>query len=360
MIIGIALIVIILAGLLFLKLYPQLGGKSEGKRLERIISSPHFEQKLFQNQVKTSMDIPPGKVFKEFMSKGTDRKPAKPIQTLPISLDSYTRGNNGETIITWLGHSTLLIKTGGVTILTDPVFSKRASMVSFMGPEKFDYTTDYRVEDLPPVDIVVISHDHYDHLDYSAIQKLKKNVKKFYMPLGVGAHLERWGVELGKIVELDWWESTTFENLELVATPARHFTGRKLDDRFKTLWCGWVIKSEKHNLFFTGDSGYWDGFKTIGEKYGPFDFTMVECGQYHPYWASIHMSPEESAQAAYDLKSIATMPIHWGKFNLSLHPWNEPPARFVVKAAELTLKVTTPVIGETFSLNKLPENEWWR
>jgi L-ascorbate metabolism protein UlaG (beta-lactamase superfamily) len=360
MIILIVLFLLVGTIILYFRLAPQLGGKAEGKRLERIIASPNFKNNYFQNPVITTMDIPPMKVFKDFFSKGIDRNPSKLIETLPINKGIYDKANVDEVIITWLGHSTLLIKTGGITILTDPVFSKRASMTSFFGPKKFNYTVDYKLEELPPVDIVIISHDHYDHLDYQAIKYLKKTVKKFFMPLGVGSDFERWGVDPEKIVELDWWKSVKYDNLELVATPTRHFTGRKLNDRFKTLWCGWVIKTDKKSLYFSGDSGYWDGFKEIGEKYGPFDFTMIECGQYSPYWPFIHMAPEESVQAAIDLKSKAAMPIHWGKFRLSLHSRYEPPTRFKAKAELENLLITIPKIGETFSLENLPKSVWWK
>lgn len=306
--------------ILFFRLASQLGGKAEGKRLERILASPNFRNNFFQNPVKTTMDIPPGKVFMEFFKKGIDKRPLKPIETLPININAYNNAANDEVIITWLGHSTLLIKAGGITILTDPVFSERASMTSFFGPKKFNYIHDYKLEDLPPVDIVIISHDHYDHLDYQAIKYLRKTVKIFFMPLGVGSDLERWGIDPDKIVELDWWETVNYQNLQLVVTPTRHFTGRKLNDRFKTLWCGWIIKTDKKSLYLSGDSGYWDGFKKIGEKYGPFDFTMIECGQYSPYWPFIHMAPEESVQAAIDLQSKAAMPIHGESLTLVFTP----------------------------------------
>jgi L-ascorbate metabolism protein UlaG (beta-lactamase superfamily) len=350
---------LVVVNILYFRFAPQMGGEAKGKRLERIMASPNFKNNFFQNPVKTSMDIPPMKVFKEFFSKGIDRNPSKPIETLPINIKIYNKASDDEVIITWLGHSTLLIKTGGITILTDPVFSERAFMTSFFGPKKFEYTIDYKLDDLPPIDIVIISHDHYDHLDYQTIKTLKKTVKKFFMPLGVGADFERWGVDADKIVELDWWKSVNYLNLELVATPTCHFTGRKLNDRFKTLWCGWVIKSDKKSLYFSGDSGYWEGFKKIGEQYGPFDFTMIECGQYSPYWPTIHMAPEESIQAAIDLKSKVAMPIHWGKFKLSLHSWYEPPTRFMAKAELENLIVAIPRIGETIKLVNLPREEWW-
>ncbi len=253
----ILLIVITMALLVtgFFLFAPQLGKKATGKRLERMESSPNFSDDAFQNPVRTIMQAPPGKAMREFLGKKVDRVPEEPIATWPVNRDLYTTKPDSEVLVTWLGHSTVLLKINGTVILTDPVFSKRASLLSFAGPPKFDYTHDYTVEELPRVDVVVISHDHYDHLDYKAIKKLNHTVKLFFMPLGVGAHLERWGIPAEKMVELDWWESSTFNHIEFTATPSRHFTGRRITDRFQTLWCGWAIKSSQSSIFFTGDSG---------------------------------------------------------------------------------------------------------
>ena len=254
----------------------------------------------------------------------------------------------------------MLMKINGITLITDPVFSKRASLFQFIGPKKFAYTHEFKISELPPVDLVLLSHDHYDHLDCKVIKALKDKADKFIMPLGVGSHLERWGVDPSKIVELDWWENINYKGITLTAAPGRHFTGRLFNDRFKTLWCGWSIRGKEKRIYFSGDSGYFEGFKEIGEKLGPFDLSFIECGQYSKYWPTIHMAPEESVQAAIDLRSKQAVPIHWGKFKLSIHPWNEPPARFIKKANEENLNVGTPKIGEVFTLNKLPQNEWWR
>ncbi|MCF8357495.1 MAG: MBL fold metallo-hydrolase [Prolixibacteraceae bacterium] len=359
--ITVLLIVITLAMLVagFFLFAPQLGKKATGNRLERMENSPNFSNNTFHNPVRTIMQAPPRKAMREFLGKKVDRVPEEPIETWPVNKNLYATLPDSEVIVTWLGHSAVLLKMNGTVILTDPVFSKRASLLSFAGPKKFDYTHDYAVEKLPPVDVVVLSHDHYDHLDYKSIKKLNKTVKLFFMPLGVGAHLERWGIPAEKMVELDWWETITFNHIEFTATPSRHFTGRRITDRFQTLWCGWAIKSSQSSIFFTGDSGYYNGFKEIGKKLGPFDFSIVECGQYNKYWPSIHMMPEESVKAAIDLRSKVAMPVHWGKFSLSIHSWYDPPTRFFKEANRTGLAVALPEIGKTFRLSDSPVNKWW-
>lgn len=339
-------------------IFPQMGKKASGDLLERIKKSQNYRNNIFQNPIETKMDAPPFEAIKQMLIKKTDRIPSTAVITSPIDLKRYENEETND-VLTWLGHSTFLIKLDGITILTDPVFGKRASVFQFIGPRKFKYTNEIRIEDLPKVDIVLISHDHYDHLDYRVIKKLQNTVDKFFIPLGVSAHLEHWGVNPSKIVELDWWENNSFKDIQLTATPARHFSGRTANDRYNTLWCGWAIKSENYSLYFSGDSGYFEGFKEIGEKLGPFDLSMMECGQYSEFWANIHMTPEESVQAAVDLKSKVAIPMHWGKFKLSLHSWHEPPTRFAQKALKDNLKVVLPLIGSTFTFDNLPEQYWW-
>ncbi len=350
----VVLVILILTPIVFLRIAPQLGSKAEGESLKKIEKSPNYKMGFFINPVETDFTIPSNKVFKEMYRKSANRIPEKEIVTYPVNTDAYKTLSDSNVIFTWLGHSTMLIKISGTTILIDPVFSKRASLISFIGPKKFRYSNEYTVDNLPKADIVVISHDHYDHLDFKTIKKLKNKVDNFIVPLGLKAHLTHWGVESKKIEELDLWEEVTLNGISFISTPARHFSGRQLNDRFKTLWCGWVLKSKNHSLFFSGDSGYFDVFKEIGEKYGPFDLSMIENGQYSIYWPYIHMNPEESAQAAIDLKSKAAMPIHWGKFKLSIHEWNEPPRRFYNYAKEHDLAVVLPLIGQTFDLDNLP------
>ncbi len=217
------------------------------------------------------------------------------------------------------------------------------------------------MNNFPRLDAVLISHDHYDHLDYGSVQKLKEKVKDFYVPLGVGAHLRRWGVAESAIHELNWWEEVNHAGLTIVFTPSRHFSGRGITDRNTTLWGSWIIQGESKNLYFSGDGGYGPHFQKIGERYGPFDLAMMECGQYDERWAQIHMMPEESAQAAVDVRAKQMMPIHWGAFRLALHSWTDPIERVTEKAVQLQMPVTTPKIGETFVVGSpnLPRAKWW-
>lgn len=350
---------------LFFYLAPQIGAAASGERLKRMQASKHYRQGKFINPVSTSMDMSAGEMAKTLWQviRGDEaRQPKGTIETRKFDKTDFMNASDSEMVVSWFGHSSVLFKIDGKVILADPVFSERASMFSFMGPKRFDYTHHMSVAQLPPVDFVIISHDHYDHLDYETILALESKVGHYYVPLGVGAHLEHWGVPSAKITELDWWQSAVADHeMELVFTPTRHFSGRAFRDRFNTLWGSWVIKGKKQRIYFGGDSGYFPGFKEIGEKYGPFDLTLLECGQYNERWANIHMMPEETVQAHKDLRGKILMPIHWGKFTLSLHPWKEPVQR-VDKAAETEgIEVAIPVVGTQMVIySELPEGLWWK
>jgi L-ascorbate metabolism protein UlaG (beta-lactamase superfamily) len=242
------------------------------------------------------------------------------------------------------------------------MFGKVPAPHPTLGNNRFSKELPIEVEKLPLIDAVLISHDHYDHLDYGSIKKLKEKVKMFYTPLGVGAHLHEWGIEKERIVELDWWQETTFDSLIFRCTPAQHFSGRGLNDRANTLWSSWIIQSEHDNIFFSGDSGYGPHFKEIGDKYGPFDFAMMECGQYNELWPEIHMFPEETAQAGIDVQAKLIMPIHWGAFKLGMHPWTEPVERISKKADELGIEMIIPKIGEPIEFYNSSgiKSTWWQ
>lgn len=358
------LVVLVLIGVLFVNLSPEFGGSPTKAQKERFKKSDNFKGGVFVNlgDVKMKMGFADYlKGLRGYFSPQPNAVPAKNISVLKIDSLEVAR-YNGPTRLVWFGHSTFLLQIEGKNLLLDPMLGPVPAPNPMLGGKRFSKNLPIDIERLPEIDAVIFSHDHYDHLDYGSVQLLKDRVKMFYAPLGVGAHLMEWGVEEKRIVELDWWEETQFEDLHLKCTPAQHFSGRGLADRGKTLWSGWVVQSDSSNIFFSGDSGYGSHFKEIGEKYGPFDFAMLECGQYNELWKEIHMMPEETAQAGLDVKAKKIMPIHWGAFKLAMHPWTEPVQRISKRAKELGVPVTTPRIGETFYLNGTPTSneEWWK
>jgi L-ascorbate metabolism protein UlaG (beta-lactamase superfamily) len=259
-----------------------------------------------------------------------------------------------------LGHSTVLLKLNKEFWLTDPVFSERASPVQWAGPARF-HQAPIGIDELPPIKGVILSHNHYDHLDYAAVLKLAAKTEYFITPLGVGDTLVKWGIPAEKVRQLDWWQSTVAGGLSLTATPAQHFSGRTPFDGNETLWASWVIDSGDYRVFFSGDSGYFKGFKEIGDQYGPFDLTLMETGAYDPMWPDVHMQPEETMQAHIDLRGKVMLPIHNGTFDLALHSWQDPFERITELAARRQQILATPAIGEALSL-ALPgvTKPWWR
>ena len=328
-------------------------------RLERITQSKNYRDGSFQNLSPTEVTrkgVSPVKMIRDYVNKSPANVPSAPLPSVQTDLAALP-----DTIptVVWFGHSSYLIKSKGVTILMDPVFSGNASPVTFFG-KSFPGSDVYSAADMPPIDLLIISHDHYDHLDYKTITQLIPKVKKFYTALGVGAHLERWGVPPDRIVEFDWWESQPIDDgIRLTATPARHFSGRSFA-RGKTLWTSFVLNLHGYNLYLGGDSGYDTHFAEIGAKYGPFDLAILECGQYGDDWPLIHMFPEQVVTAAEDLRAKTLMPVHWGKFALAYHAWNEPIQRLVESAATKELRVTTPKIGEPVVIDTTyPNSIWW-
>lgn len=296
--------------------------------------------------------------WKFFFEKGekipTERLPQKRLEYTQL----FGEKKNGLKTA-WLGHSSLLINIDGYSILTDPVFEAKVSPV---GPTRFNKELPITAQDVSAVDVVIISHDHYDHLNKYSVLQLVDKTGLFIVPLGVGKRLEKWGVPVTKIVELNWWDDIQpLAGLTITATPSQHFSGRGLFDRNSTLWASWVIKTDNHSLFFSGDSGYFDGFKKIGEQYGPFDVTFLECGAYNEGWSNVHMFPEETVQAFFDLGGKVLQPIHWATFNLALHSWYEPAERLVDEALEKGATISTPLIGQVVDYNEtVTADLWWR
>ncbi|WKE66256.1 MBL fold metallo-hydrolase [Gallaecimonas kandeliae] len=259
-----------------------------------------------------------------------------------------------------LGHSTVLLKLHGLFWLTDPVFSERASPVQWLGPKRF-HQVPIGINELPPIEAVILSHDHYDHLDKAAVLALEAKTKHFLTPTGVGDLLVAWGLPAGKIRQLDWWQQTQVGDVSLVATPSQHFSGRGLGDGNSRLWCSWVIDSGRQRLFFSGDSGYFDGFKAIGEQYGPFDLTLMETGAYDANWPGVHMQPRESLQAHLDLQGHWLLPIHNGTFDLAMHAWYDPFEQIQALGLAKGVPVSTPAMSERLELASPHRGSaWWR
>ena len=340
---------------LFLKTAPVFGGQSQASSDERIAQSPNFSQGQFKNLAPTTLSTrgPDSKSsFWRWFFPASDKNPSAPLPSMRFQPDQMT-----DNQFIWLGHSTILIRTRDKFLITDPVFYRASPLPVFGKP--FAIEDPIKIKNLPKIDVVVISHDHYDHLDAKAIRYLASRVEKFFVPLGVRAHLERWGVKADRIIELDWYESAAFDHVDLTLTPARHFSGRGFNDRNKTLWGSWVIDTQSLKIFFSGDTGYSETFSEIGERYGPFDFAFMENGAYNKDWAQIHMLPEEGVQASIDLKARFYFPIHWAKFDLSLHPWDEPILRASVEAEKRGVTIVTPLIGERFGPALIPQRRWW-
>lgn len=292
-----------------------------------------------------------------YFNKPTNTQPDGeiPIQTLT---QSELLAAPNSTIFR-LGHSTILLKLRGEFWITDPVFAERASPVQWAGPLRF-HQPPISIEDLPPIKGVILSHDHYDHLDYAAILKLADKTEHFLAPLGVGDRLIDWGIDPNKIQQLDWWQSTEIDGIRLIATPAQHFSGRSLFDGNRTLWASWVILDAEFRIFFSGDSGYFDGFKQIGDKFAPFDITLMETGAYDANWPDVHMQPEQTLQAHIDLKGRWLLPIHNGTFDLAMHAWYDPFDRIVSLAEAHGIPVSTPQIGEAVSIQYAHSGRrWW-
>jgi len=301
--------------------------------------------------------ILPGKSENIYRSqKGT--KPQATLRLEPLAIPESPEPD--KVYVTWLGHSALLVQMGGKNILIDPVFSDRASPVSFAGPQRFTEKPDLSA--LPRIDLLLLTHDHYDHLDMETVRALAGMTDRFVVPLGVENHLVRWGVERDRITEMAWWEELQFDGLTLGCTPARHYSSRKGTDAGATLWCSWVLRTDRHLVFESGDTGWGGHFAAIHEQYGDFDLVLTDGAQYDLKWHDIHMLPEEAAEACAVLGAHVSMPIHWGAYSLSPHPWDDAVERFTAAAEAAGLACVTPRLGQTMDLSspELYRETWWR
>ncbi|WP_079170794.1 MBL fold metallo-hydrolase [Streptomyces prasinopilosus] len=337
--------------------------------MARIRSSPHYRDGVFQNPEGPTRLRPRGSardLAKTYLDKET-RSRRTPHGTPPVhstTLADLARPPASGLRLTWMGHSSVLVEIDGHRVLFDPVWGERCSPFPFAGPKRL-HPAPLPLAALGPVDVVVISHDHYDHLDLPTVKALAGTDTLFAVPLGVGAHLEHWGVSADRLRELDWHEATAVGGLTLTATPARHFCGRGLRNTQHTLWASWVVAGEEHRVYHSGDTGYFDGFKDIGAAHGPFDATMIQIGAYSDLWPDIHMTPQEGTRAHLDLQGGrpggVLLPIHWGTFNLAPHAWAEPGEWTRDAAEEVGQPVAFPRPGEPFEpAGECPSDTWWR
>lgn len=352
-------LVIAVAVYIFLQL-PQFGRRPGRKALTRMEASPYYKNGQFQNLNYTPQltgNTSLLKAMREFFFNKDKRN--VPAEMLPSVKTDLFKLNAKEELLVWFGHSSYFMQLDGKKILVDPVFSGHASPIRFT-TRSFKGSDVYTVDDIPEIDLLLLTHDHYDHLDYETITKLRSKANKVITGLAVGSHLLRWGYDKGRIIEMDWNEEIIFESFTINTTPARHFSGRTFK-RNTSLWLSFVLATSNKKIFIGGDSGYDSHFSTIGEKFGPFDLAILESGQYNPYWKFIHMMPEETVQAALDLKANKLLPVHWGKFSLSLHAWDEPITRLIHEARQKGLNVLHPMIGETVYFDRGNVfKAWWK
>ena len=336
------------------------GQGAAGQRLEAIKASPNWRDGTFVNSLPTNQPRFFAALGK--WMRGVDH--AVPSASPPVvkrTAKDFQRAPLSGLRITWLGHSSLLVEIDGRRVLVDPVLCERASPVGWAGPKRF-FSPPLALEALPAIDAVVISHDHYDHLDLRTVQALRSQAPLYIVPLGVGAHLEYWGVPAERIVERDWWGKVEHAGLSFTATPARHFSGRSLvmADRNATLWCGWVIAGPRHRIYYSGDTGMFPAFATIGARLGPFDAVLIESGAYDSLWADLHIGPEQAIAARVALGSGLFIPVHWGTFNLAMHSWTEPAERIWIAARQAGVPLAIPQPGQSIEPAHPPQvTRWW-
>ncbi|MEH7116287.1 MBL fold metallo-hydrolase [Neobacillus vireti] len=357
-----SLVVLLVFIILFINTAPAFGSNPSKKQKEQFSQLENYVDGKFINPIPTKLNMSAAdsvSMIKENFSGSKDRNPQG---KLPVSKIDWNKVQRKEDSLTWFGHSAFLLSIDNKKMLVDPMLGPVASPVSFVGSKRYSEDMLHLIDKMPPIDAVFITHDHYDHLDYPSIKKLRNKVNHFFVPLGVGTHLIGWGVKKEKITELNWWDETEFQGLTVAFTPSKHFSGRGPLNRNSTLWGGWVILGGKTRFYTSGDGGYDTHFKEIGKKYGPFDLTLMEGGQYDRRWSWVHMTPEQSVQAHLDVNGKNMMLIHWGAFTLAYHGWTEPIERALKTSEESGVHMIAPQIGETVLLDgefSTPASSWW-
>ncbi len=353
--------IVVVAAYMILSL-PVFGGRISGERLNRVQANPQYKDGSFVNvETQASFNLADISSFlTESFFYDEIRTPPSSIPVVSVSALSLKTSPTPILRAFWIGHAGVFIEIDSVRLLIDPVFSDYASPFDF-GPKRF-HPPPIALQDLPKIDMVLISHDHYDHLDMKTIMYLAKRGTQFFVPLGIGAHLERWEVPKSQIRELAWWEDQMLNGLKIICTPTRHYSGRGLTDYKQTLWSSWSVIGPKHRFYYSGDTGYSKHFREIGERFGPFDMSFIKVGAYGPgdSWLDIHMDPEQAVQAHKDVSAKRMFPVHWGTFNLAYHDWDEPIKRTLQAARVAEIDLVTPRIGEFVFANRAFQSEnWW-
>lgn len=352
-VLGLVLVGVVASG------WTAMGTRASGARQERMTRSAHYKDGHFVD-VMPRKEPPILKATWAWMTAGSDhRVPEGALPVVTRRRADYDQPPASGIRVTWLGHSSFIVELDGARLLVDPVWGERASPFTWAGPKRF-YAPPLPFEDLPPIDAVLISHDHYDHLDFPTVERLLALDVPFVVPLGIGAHLEYWGVPPERVVELEWWQSHTVAGVQLVSTPARHFSGRFIVDKDATLWSGWAMLGSAHRVYYSGDTAMFPGFSEIGERLGPFDMTLIESGAYNALWTDVHLGPEQAVRAHQMVRGRLMVPVHWGLFDLALHSWVEPIERVLVAAGQAGVQVVTPRPGDMIDPGEaLPVDRWW-
>ena len=316
----------------------------------------------YQNPVPTHMaglSMMPKVLKRYFTTDSKLRKPTIAIPVVSIKPEVLHQKPSADLVVYWMGHTSLIVEMSGRRYLLDPVLSDRASMTQKYGPKRM-HPAPISIAQLHHIDAVILSHDHYDHMDFHVMKALSKSETKFYVPHGVGAILKKWGCNPENITELNWWDEIKDGANTIIALPARHFSGRGVTHRNETLWASWAIINEKERLYFGGDSGIMPQYKDIGDKFGPFDLTLMPIGAYDELWHDIHTSPKEAIEGQVMLKSKKMLPVHWATFDLALHPWSEPIEDLLEEAHKHGIEVLTPKVGEKIIYTSHKNEAWWR
>jgi L-ascorbate metabolism protein UlaG (beta-lactamase superfamily) len=365
LLLGSLVVVVLLGAVAFINLSPEFGGSPTKEQQTAYAQSGHYRDGEFVNQLPTEVMTGSSTLnvlWKFLVNKVPDKTPAAPLAVQKLDSLTIVRKDSALLRVTWFGHSASLVEIAGRNILLDPMLSLTLGPGGLLTPARYTTTLPIWPAQLPAIDAVLISHDHYDHLDYQTIRQLRDKVAHFYVPLGIGAHLRAWGVAPERIREMSWGDSVQLPGLRIVCTPSRHFSGRGVLNRNSTLWSSWVLKAATRRVFYSGDGGYGPHFRAIGAAHGPFDLALMECGQYDQDWNQIHMMPEQTVQATRDVRGRVLLPVHWAAFTEANHPWTEPVERAAAAAARQHITLTTPRLGEPVVLDgrPLPQAPWWR